>query len=171
MTNKPDFKTVPEYYHQYINLVAEDDLTTALEKQLLSTMLFLKTIPEEIGNFRYAENKWSAKEVLLHIMDTERIFTYRSLCISRNDKTNFPSFDENNYAPNSNAANRTMEEIILEYEALRRSTILLFRGFSPSMMDETGTANNFSITPRGIGWVIAGHELHHLNVIKERYLS
>lgn len=170
MINKPDFKTIPEYYHYYTNLVQENNLLNALEKQMLTTILFLKAIPEEIGNFRYAENKWSVKEVISHIMDTERIMCYRALRFSRKDKTELAGYDENLYAPNSNAQNRNVPDMLEEYEAIRRATIHLFRSMNEEMVNESAIANKYSVTVKGIGWMIAGHELHHIKVIKEKYL-
>ena len=126
---RPDLSKVPEYFHRYINQVAEDDLSIALEKQAASFLKFLENIPADKIDYQYAEGKWSVKELLLHIIDTERIFAYRALCIARKDVTPLPGFDENSYADNSKAVQRDWKELLEEFKIVRRSTQLLFSSF------------------------------------------
>ena len=168
---KPGLHTIPNYYHAYVNLVTEEDLLTALERQMLNTILFLRTIPAELESYRYLPAKWTLKEVVGHMLDTERIMAYRALRFSRRDATPLPGFDENWYAPLANTEARSLEDMISEFEAQRRSTVLLFKSMSLSMLELNGTANGLSLTVSGLGWIIAGHELHHMQVIRERYLG
>ena len=168
---RPDLGRVPEYYHKYIAQVEEDDLMDALQKQNRSFLRFLKEIPKDKRNYRYAEDKWTIKEVLQHIIDAERIFGYRALCFARKDATSLPSFDENNYAANSKGELRKWKELVKEFEAVRQSTITLFASFDNEQLETAGTASGKSNYVLGIGFIIAGHANHHANVIKERYLN
>jgi uncharacterized damage-inducible protein DinB len=127
-------------------------------------------MPAEKINYRYAKDKWTVKEVLQHMLDTERIFAYRALCIARKDSTHLPGFEENDYAANSKVSKRDWKEMIREFKAVRRSTEILFRSFDKQQLDATGTASGKSVYVLGIGFIIAGHINHHVNVLKERYL-
>ena len=115
--------------------------------------------------------KWTIKEVLSHVIDTERIFTYRALTIARNDNTPLPGFDENAYIPFSNASGRSLMQLIHEYELVRRSSMALFESFTEEMLDRQGTANNMRLTPRILGWMLAGHDAHHADIVRNRYLA
>ncbi len=168
---KPDLATIPEFYHTYVNRVEEQNVTEALQNSLLKASELLQQIPEERWNFRYAEGKWSIKEMVQHIVDAERIFAYRALCIARGEGASLPGFDENSYAARSNADSRVKEELIQEWEVVRRATLLLFQSFDEEQLTRTGTANNKSINVLAIGFISAGHVLHHLHVLKERYLA
>ena len=134
------------------------------------TEAFLNAIPKDKLEYRYAEGKWTVKEIIQHIIDTERIFAYRALRVARNDKTALPGFEENDYALTGNANARTLESLLAEYKAVRQATIALFNSFSDDMLKHIGTASNSPISARAIGFIIIGHEAHHCNVIKERYL-
>lgn len=129
------------------------------------------TIPEEMGEFRYAPEKWSIKELLCHMMDAERIFCYRALRFARNDATLLSGFEENDYAPQANAHGRTMQQLLTEMKNLRTSTIDLFASFTPEMLKRTGSANGNLISVVNLGYIVAGHETHHRNVLTERYLK
>ena len=120
--------------------------------------------------FRYAEGKWTIKDIILHLIDAERIFAYRALRIARNDKTALPGFEENDYVVTANANNREYESLFTEYETVRNATISLFKTFTSEDFLRLGTASNNSISVRAIGYITLGHELHHKNVILERYL-
>ena len=120
--------------------------------------------------FRYAENKWTIKEILVHIMDDERIFMYRALRIARNDKTPLPGFEQDDYVPYSRANERSLANIFREYKTVRNATLSLFNSLSKEDLMRVGTANNHHVNVRALAYHIAGHELHHLNIIKERYL-
>lgn len=165
---KPN-ETLP-YFHRYIALVQDGNIIDVLTENQATTQERIKNIPAEKAEYRYAEGKWSVKEVLLHLVDTERIMAYRALRFVRKDKTNIHGFDENTYAPNSDAENRTLADIAEEFQAVRTSTIAMFKHFSTEMMDRTGTSNGGEASVRGLVYIIAGHELHHWNVLNERYL-
>jgi hypothetical protein len=167
---RPDLNRVPVYFHNYINQVSEDDLMQAMRNQTAFFIQFLKNIPADKRNYRYAENKWTTKEVVQHIMDTERIFAYRALCIARKDTTPLPGFDENNYAANSKAADRKWDEMVDEFIAVRQSTELLFNSFDEEQLESSGNAGNKLIYVAGIGFTIVGHSNHHKKIIAERYL-
>jgi hypothetical protein len=168
---KPDLATIPEFYHKYVKLVAEDKATEALASNGQSTQDFLKAIPDEKWDYRYAEGKWSIKELVQHMIDSERIFAYRALCIARGEKQSLPGFDENVYAAASGAEKRNKEELVEEFTAVRKATELLFRSFAEEQLSRTGTANNKPVSVNGIGFITAGHVLHHLNILRERYLQ
>lgn len=167
---RPDLSRVPEFYHNYINQVEEDDLMDALQKQTRSFLRFLKEIPKDKRNYRYAEDKWTIKEVLQHIIDAERVFAYRALCIARGEKQGLPGFDENEYADKSKADKRNWNNMLEEFKVVRRSTEILFASFDKEQLDNTGTASSWPVYVLGIGYIIAGHLNHHHNIIRERYL-
>ncbi len=170
MILRPALEDSPVYYHYYFSIVKEEDLFKALNNLLSSTVSFIRSIPPEKENYKYADDKWTVKQVLSHIIDTERIFIYRALRFSRKDATALPGYDENTYAPNANCEHRTLAEMAYEFELVRRSTISLFQYMTDEMLDFKGTANKATVTPRSIGWMIAGHNVHHCRIIGERYL-
>lgn len=131
----------------------------------------VKGIPESKGDYRYEPGKWSIKELLCHLMDAERIFAYRALRFARNDKTPLSGFEENDYAPQANAHSRSLVQLGEEMKRLRASTIDLFRSFTPEMIQRTGTSNNTELSALSLGYIIAGHDLHHRKIILERYLN
>ncbi|MGR6086670.1 MAG: DinB family protein [Arcticibacter sp.] len=160
---------VPSWYSGYFESLAGTHFLHALSDQMSATAnLLARLSPAKLG-FAYADGKWTVAEVLLHIIDCERIFSYRALRIARNDSTPLPGFDENEYTPNSGAALRTVGSLMEEYLAVRRSTLALFQNLSPEMLSRTGTANGHLFSVEMIAVVIAGHELHHLNVLRSRY--
>jgi uncharacterized damage-inducible protein DinB len=169
--SKPHTDEFPVYYNTYIGKVSiADDLIAALEDSRDKFLSFIKTIPADKLEYRYQEGKWTIKEIIIHLMDAERIFSYRALRFSRGDSTNLSGFDENEYVPNSDAASRSLQSLIDEYAALRQSTIAFFKNISGEMSLRTGMANGREISVRSLGYIIPGHEIHHLAVIKERYL-
>lgn len=165
----PDLKTVPPFYLGYVQLVKNNDLFDNLEQSARITQQLLAKIPETKGTYAYAPGKWTIKEVLCHMIDTERIFAYRALRFARNDKTPLHGFEENDFAPEANAHNRTVAGIAAEMERLRQTTIDLYRSFTPEMLQRSGTANNTAMSVLNLGFVIPGHETHHRNVLSERY--
>ena len=167
---RPDLSSVPEWYHGYINEVKEDDLTDALKNQTALFNSFFNSVPIEKREFRYAEGKWSIKEVIQHIIDAERVFTYRALRFARKDETPLPGFDENSYADNANTDNRKWDDLIEELNALRRSSEILFNSFNEDQLNAQGIASDKSVSVLAIGFIVAGHANHHITVIKERYL-
>ena len=142
----------------------------ALRTQTPSFIQFLEAIPVEKRDYRYAEGKWTIKEVLLHILDAERIFAYRALCIARKDKTSFPSFDENLYADNSKAGQRKWEELVEEFKLVRQSNEIMFGSFDNEQLETSGTASNKSTYVLAIGFILVGHVTHHIRITNERYL-
>lgn len=168
--SKPSPTNYPGYFQLYIDQVTETDFFTALENQSTSLEQFLQSITEEKSMFAYAEGKWTIKEMLLHMSDTERIFCYRALCFARGEKTNLPGFDENDYAANSDANSRTWESIVQEFLIVRKATEVLFKNFSEKALAGIGTANNNPATVASIGFILLGHFNHHKKILVERYL-
>jgi hypothetical protein len=162
---------VPSWFAPYLQDLGGVAYMDVLQRNQVETPVFISSIPIHKENFSYAPGKWTVKEVLIHVIDSERIFGYRALRFARNDKTPVPGFEENDYVPFSNARNRSVESIIDEYESVRHSTMVLFRQFTDEMLSRTGTANNHVISVEACGMVIAGHENHHLRILRERYLN
>ncbi len=171
MTNRrPEDHESHDYFKLYINQVSGDDFLQTLKEAHHNSMEFYKKLPVEKWDYRYDEGKWSIKEVLIHILDTERIFAYRALRISRNDKTPLQGFEQDDYVPFYNVENRSITSLIDEYDALRRSTIAMFQNFDDAMLERMGTASEHPVSVRALGYMIAGHEIHHLRILRERYL-
>jgi hypothetical protein len=168
---KPKDEEIPEFYREYIAECTEDDLIKSLELGLDDILSLIGTIKPEQENFKYAEGKWSVKEVISHMIDGERVFSYRALRFSRMDNTPLAGFDENLYVPNSNAGVRSMLSLQKEFETLRLSNIELFSGMTKDMLDFAGNANGLKISARTNGWIIAGHAKHHCKVLREKYLK
>lgn len=158
------------FYSQYIKLLGEVDLIEVLETSLKDLISTLENLPEEALTYRYAEGKWTIKELVQHIIDAERVLSYRALRFSRKDTTNLPGFDEDWYVANSNGNERNFKDILQELIHVRNSTILLFKSFKQEMLLIIGTASNSDMTVRALGFIIAGHQIHHLRIIKEKYL-
>jgi hypothetical protein len=158
------------YQMNYIKLVADTTILKGLVIQKEEMIHFFKSIPVFKQEFKYAENKWTIKDILLHLIDAERIFSYRALRIARNDTTFLAGFEENDYVLAANANERDFKSLLNEFNLVRENTISLFASFSDADLLKLGTASNSSISVRGIGYCILGHELHHKNVIIERYL-
>lgn len=154
----------------YINAAGEGNLYEDLEISLHDFIRFVQDIPMDKFDYRYAEGKWTIKEIIQHIIDTERIFAYRALRISRNDITPLPGFDENDYASNTNANERHLQSLLTELSIVRQSTLALFKSFSEEQLKRIGIASNNEISVRAIGFIIIGHQKHHQKVYKERYL-
>jgi hypothetical protein len=160
-----------EYFNHYIGLVSNyEDVVNALELSHKRTNELLDLITEDQGNYAYAEGKWSIKELLAHMIDTERIFCNRALRIARNDKTDMPGYDHDAYVPESGANDRRLCEICKEFDIVRQGTIALFKSFTPEMLERSGTANGNPFTVLALGFIISGHETHHVNIMEERYL-
>ncbi|SEP61370.1 DinB family protein [Flavobacterium urocaniciphilum] len=159
-----------DYFEYYINLNPNDTIIEGLENQLKATTDFFKNIPSEKLEYQYEVGKWTPKDILQHLIDTERVFSYRALRFARFDETPLSGYEENDFAASANANLRSIEELIEEYVIARKSTILLFKSFSDIMLESVGVASGASNSVRAIGYVITGHDIHHINVIKERYL-
>ena len=167
---RPNLSRIPDWFHNYVNKVPENDLMEAMINQTPSFINFFERIPVAKRDYRYAEGKWTIKEMLQHIIDAERVFAYRGLCIARKDTTPLPGFDENNYANNAKANIRDWDEMMEEFKAVRRSSEILFGSFDEEQLETNGTANNNPIYVLAIGFVLVGHVNHHLSILKERYL-
>jgi uncharacterized damage-inducible protein DinB len=162
---------VPEWYRGYVQAMNGNDAVSVLRDLFQTTPEFLAAIPEALHNYAYSEGKWTVKEVLLHVIDAERIFAYRALRFARNDHTELSGFDENTYVPNSGASTRSMGSLISEYKSVRSATLSLFENLSEEMWIRIGKANNYEFSVRLSAVIIAGHELHHLGILRERYFK
>src|SRR5271154_1485129 len=166
-----NLESIPHFYKNYVKQIEETDLIQALRisgHRMLELVHFIK---EEKSDYRYAEGKWTIRELLCHVIDAERIFAYRALRFARQDKTPLSGFEENDYAPRANASGRSLKKIADEMAHLRSSTIDLFEGFTPEMLMFKGTASNSELSVVALGFIIAGHETHHRKILMERYLS
>jgi uncharacterized damage-inducible protein DinB len=166
---RPDLTTVPSFYHKYIQLVPGDDLIRLLKESETKTATFLAAIPEERWAYRYAAGKWSIKELVQHVIDSERIFAYRAVCFSRGESASLPGFDENTYAAASEADRRNKQSLLDELLAVQAATTLLFQSFSETQLDRTGIANNNPVSVLAIGFITVGHTLHHIKILQEKY--
>lgn len=169
-TEKSKVGVYPPYFYNYIRLVENEDLKTILKNQLPESLTFFNSIPKEKYDYKYAEGKWSIKEALQHIIDTERVFTYRSLAFSRKDINILPSFDDKSYAENANGGARKWNDLVDEFAAVRNSTQLLFSSFSTEHLTSLGKASDYEMNAKAMGYTIAGHLAHHINIIRDRYL-
>ncbi|TFG88367.1 MAG: DinB family protein [Gemmatimonadales bacterium] len=159
------------YFGTYINAVAGDDALAALVSQRESSPRFLASIPETRAGFRYAPGKWSIREVIGHVADAERIFSYRMLRIGRGDETPLSSFDEDAYVPTGGFDRRSLPDVAAELAAVRDATLALARNLDDTALLRVGTASGKRISTRALAWIIAGHEAHHVRVLGERYLG
>ena len=159
-----------EYYGKYIDRVPEGDIVQTLRAQIAETGPFLRALPASLADHRYGPDKWSIREVIGHLADAERVFAYRALRFSRGDVTPVPGFDENSYVANSTFGSRSMESLIAEFEHIRNASALLFEGLDEAATARRGSANGAEITVRALAFVIAGHETHHMEILRTRYL-
>jgi hypothetical protein len=156
----------------YVDRINEDeDIVAVLVAQLDQVLARLGRIPEQRGAYRYAPDKWSIKELVGHLCDTERVFAYRALRIGRGDSTPLPSFDDEAYVAESGAGNRTLADLVAEWGDTRRATISLFRNLPAEAWDRRGTASDQPISVRALAYVVAGHLRHHLQTLEERYTA
>lgn len=166
---KPD--EYAPYQEAYINLVDDSySLVEEMEISVHNLIHFVREIPMDKYEYRYAEGKWTIKEILQHIIDSERIFAYRALRFSRGDETSLPGFDENEYAKNVNAEGRSINDLLTEISALRHANIMMFKSFSDEAMLRKGTASGYTVSVRAFGFLLIGHQNHHIKIFKERYL-
>ena len=159
-----------DYYVGYVQAVENFQLIEELEICVHDFIKFVQNIPMDKFNYRYAEGKWTIKEIIQHLIDAERIFSYRALRISRNDKTPLPGFEENDYVENTNASDRSIQDLLSELAVVRQSTLALFKSLSQEQLKRMGTASGKEISVRAIGFIIIGHQKHHQKVFQERYL-
>lgn len=166
----PDQTEYFPYYGRYIELVRTGDIVATLAEQPSETIALLSSLTEEQGNFSYAPGKWSIKQVLGHVNDSERIFAYRALRISRNDKTPLAGFEQDDCVRDGPFEHCRLGTLIEEFQAIRRATVLLFQQLNPDDWLRRGTASETEVSVRALAYIIAGHELHHRGVLKEKYL-
>jgi len=158
------------YYQPYVDESPGEDVLAALVAQRDSTAALLAKVPENKAGYRYAPGKWTLREVIGHLADSERVFSYRALRVARADATPLPSFDEDAWMAPANFERRALAEVAAEFRAVRESTLALFRGFDAEAWPRVGTASNHPISARALAWIISGHEAHHVRVLRERYL-
>lgn len=166
---RPDPSEYAAWFQGYVARVPDGDVLAGLERRGRATCTLLASIGEAKGGYAYAPGKWPVRRVLQHVVDGERLFCYRALCIARGEQGSLPGFDENLYAANDGSDGRLLADVIAEFASVRVATILLFRGFDGLAWTRRGTANGSSASVRSLPWIIAGHELHHLAVLEERY--
>lgn len=159
------------YFEHYLLLV---DQEKCILKNLIDSQknfdATLRNLEASKHNFAYAKGKWTIKELVQHTIDTERVFTYRALCFARNDKTNLPGFDQDIFTQNDNSNERKFEDLLNEMKVVRESSIALFKSFSDQVLERIGLASNNNMSVRALGYLFSGHQIHHLNIVKERYL-
>ena len=162
----------PPYYQAYLDTIdAETDLLQLMESQLGNFPQFIASIPSEKWDYRYAPGKWTVAEALIHVLDTERVFQYRALRLGRKDPTPLPGFDQDPWVANSRAEQRTAADVIEEYRAVRASTLWLFRYFEEADLSWKGIASGKPVTLGALGFMICGHQKHHRNILRARYLD
>ncbi|MBK8485860.1 MAG: DinB family protein [Saprospiraceae bacterium] len=168
--NKPESNEYKPYFDKYIRLVPEGNILTYLNQNTNYTMDCFLTIPESKQNFRYEESKWTPKEMFMHILDTERVMSYRALVAARGDtKTSLASVDENLYAANVDVSERAMEDLVLEFKLVRQSTEKLLENLTEEQSKAIGDPDANPISARAVACLLIGHSLHHIQVLQERY--
>ena len=168
--SRPSSNEYAPFYETYISLVPEADLQQAMKNSIQEMKSFLESIPRDKADYAYAPGKWSIKQLIQHVVDAERVFAYRALCVARGEKQNLPGFDENEYARTAEVSHRNLADLGDEFVAVRISSIRLFNSFTPEALVEMGTANGKPITARALGFIIIGHWRHHQRILRERYL-
>jgi uncharacterized damage-inducible protein DinB len=169
LRTRPESSEYAPFYHGYVASVPEGDVVALLRqggRELLDTVA---TVPEDRGGFRYAEGKWSIREVIGHVIDAERIFTYRALRMARGDTTPLPAFDENEYATAAGSDMRTLSNLVREFGAVRESSVQLFESLSDDAWGRFGVASGKDISVRALAYITTGHSMHHLRILRERY--
>ena len=169
--NRPEPTEYAPYYEGYVSKVADGDIATTLAAQADEIKTLLAGVPEEKGTLAYAEGKWTMKELLSHIIDGERIFSYRALRISRGDKTALEGFEQDDYIATSNANNRTFADLVDEFVLERQANIHMARNISAMGSEQMGTASDNPVSARAVLYIMAGHVRHHLDILKTRYLA
>jgi hypothetical protein len=166
---RPSATEYGSFYQTYINYTSGKDYTILVQQYNDRIIESWTAVPVEKVNYAYGPDKWTIKQMLQHVIDTERIFAYRALAIARNEPAALLGFDENEYAKNGTAANRNWKDMLVEWRVVRQSTNLLFASFTEEQMKAMGTASGSAISVNALGFIIFGHALHHLHILKERY--
>ncbi len=171
MNTKPGAEEYAPYYGKYVSLVPDGDIVGTLTKQLGDTLSAWRAVPADKAEHRYAPGKWTTKEMMAHVIDTERIMAYRALRIARGDKTALPGFEQDDFIAGGDWSNRTMADLADEFESVRKSNLYLFRNLSDAAWKQVGTASNNPVSARALAYIIAGHELYHQEILRDRYLA
>ncbi|HEX6738060.1 MAG TPA: DinB family protein [Vicinamibacteria bacterium] len=171
LAQRPEPSEHVPYYGRYIVLVPDGDVIATLGTQIEETLALLSSVSAEKSQHRYAPGKWSVRQLVGHVADSERVFGYRALAFARGDQTELPGFDENDYAEASPAANRPLPDVVEDLAAVRRATLSLLRNLEPDAWSRAGKANASPVSVRALAWIIAGHERHHRQILRERYLG
>jgi hypothetical protein len=166
---RPDPAEYAPAFQAYIDRVPDGDVLAHLERQGRATGVTFAVVSDAKGNHAYAPGKWTVKRVLQHVVDGERLFGYRAMCIARGETASLPGFDENLYAANDGSDGRRLADVLAEFANVRAASLQLFRGFDGAAWTRRGTANGKPASVRSLLWILAGHELHHLDVLRERY--
>jgi hypothetical protein len=171
LTTTPERHEAPEYYFRYINLVPQADIRLTLTAQLPDIVMLLESISEDKWQYGYAPDKWSVRQVVAHLNDTERLFAFRALWFARGFSESLPSFDQNVAAAHNPADERPWRSLVEEFREIRASTLTFFRYLPPDAWMRRGLASGYEFTVRAVAYIIAGHLIHHANILRERYLS
>jgi hypothetical protein len=171
LTARPGAGEYAPYYEKYVSLISDDDILATLEEQPPELVTLLSSRKEADGDFRYAPGKWSVKEVLGHVIDTERIFSYRALRIARNETTPMEGFEQDDYVKYGPFAQCSLVALVEEFKSVRLATLSLFRGLDEAAWVRRGVANKNEVSVRAIAYIIAGHELHHKEILQEKYFA
>lgn len=171
MVGKPDKSEYVPYYERYIELVQGEDILKFLSAQIDSTVWYLRTLSDTQGDFRYAPDKWCVKEVVGHMIDTERVFAYRALSIARQDKASLPGFEQDDWVRTAGSGGQQLAELTSEFECVRRSNLYFFQHLERDAWQRRGIASGREFTVRAIAYIIAGHERHHLQILQTKYTA
>ena len=169
-SNQLPINEYADFYKSYIQVLEDVELIEELEICLHEFIKFVQNIPMDKFDYRYEVGKWTIKEIIQHLIDSERVFSYRALRISRNDKTPLPGFNENDYVDNSNGNDRNLQGLLTELAVVRQATLSLFNSFSQEQLIKIGIASNNEVSVRAIGFIVIGHQKHHQKIFAERYL-
>ena len=170
LIQRPAVQESGDYFKGYINQVEGEDIMQILTDLKVQTSQLLENLSTEKWDFAYAPGKWTIKEMIVHLIDAERVFSYRALRFARNDQTPLPGFDQDDYTPESRAHQRSIDSIIREYKSVRDASLSLFESLDEKAWKNIGTASNSPFSPLALAFVIAGHEIHHMKILRERYL-
>lgn len=170
ITKRPESSEYPPYTEGYISRVPDGDIVATLGKQLEDTLALINSIPEARGEWRYAEGKWSVKELIGHVIDGERIFAYRALRFARGDQTPLSGFEQDDYVRGAAFDKLSLGDLAQEYEYVRRATMSLFKNLDEEAWGRRGSANQNAVSVRALAFMIAGHERHHVEILRTRYL-
>jgi DinB superfamily len=168
---RPNKNDYAPYYEGYINLVEGNDIFKILVSQSIKTQEVLNSFPKAMGDFTYQPGKWTVKQVIGHLIDTERVMAYRAMCIARDEKQSLPGFDQDDYVKAGNFNKRDLFDLVYDFRLLRESNMLLAKGLDKEVFSKRGVANNNEVTVLALFYIIAGHEKHHMNILVDRYRS